>query len=106
MPAGIAPVAALGIELLRDEATEWPLCGEQTVGKTDELFHSAIKWCLVLGTPNRRGYSNPYSRDAGSPRERPEVAPRGDSSKISLVLQSPSSLERPHGVDSGSRPCD
>ena len=41
MPAGRAPVAALGVELLLVAAPEWPLCGEQTVEKADQLFHDS-----------------------------------------------------------------
>ena len=67
----------LGVELPLEAATEPPLCGDQTVEKADQLFHGAIKWCLVLGTPSRRRYRNLNSGAAKSSRERREVAPRG-----------------------------
>jgi len=48
----------LGVELPLEAATERLLCGDQTVEKADQLFHRAIKWCLMVGTLNRRRYRN------------------------------------------------
>jgi hypothetical protein len=43
MRAGIAPGAALGIELGPEAAKEWPLWAEQMVETVDQRFHGAIK---------------------------------------------------------------
>jgi hypothetical protein len=44
----------LGVELPLEAATERPLCGDQTVEKADQLFHDAIKWCLLFVHHYRR----------------------------------------------------